>query len=160
MGGIYALERLMADSDRAQDTRTITEVLSACIRGHAQDKPPTGADKTRLAVDAQAALSVLGRAKLPDDVWVDFLAVDFHGKNLNSASLANADLRDADLRYANLREASLVGANLHGADLSLADLTDSILIGADLTGADLRGVTGRSEEQLRNAAETDSNTQF
>ncbi len=157
MGGIYALERLMIDSSR--DLRTIIEVLSAYIRSHAQDEPPIGSDKTRLAVDVESALTVLGRAHIPTDTYVDLTNADFHDKNLSgaglrSAGLSRADLSGAnlslaDLTQANLTQADLSGANLTRANLSRAEMPRSDLSGADLTRASLTSANLGSAKLVR-----------
>jgi hypothetical protein len=177
LGGIYALERLMTDSMR--DRRTILEVLSSYVRVHAQDPPPVGSDKTRLAVDAEAALTVVSRhdgtTRENDTFHLDLANVDFHGKNLSFARLEFASLRDADLRgadlrgahlrdadmavvilrdadltFADLRDAGLTAANLHSVNLTLADLRRVSLVGADLRDANLRGADLRDVD-LRGA---------
>ncbi|WP_345469283.1 pentapeptide repeat-containing protein [Actinoallomurus oryzae] len=129
LGGIYALERLMTDSSR--DRRTIIDVLAAYVRTHAQDHPPAGSPSLRLAVDVQAALTVIGRNRFPGlTETVDLTSVDLHAKNLDRMSLPRVNLHDA-----NLTRAHLIGADLTGASLTDADLTDALLNDADLTGA-------------------------
>ncbi|KUL43773.1 hypothetical protein [Streptomyces regalis] len=59
MGGIYGLERIMADSPR--DHYTIVEVLAAFVREHAQTPAAPDAVDARAPADVQAALTVLGR---------------------------------------------------------------------------------------------------
>jgi hypothetical protein len=150
LGGIYALERLLTDS--ARDRRTILEVLASYVRVHAQDRPPVGSDKTRLAVDAQAALTVIGRnyqARKKENFRLDLANVDLHRKNLNSMRLTGADLTGADLT-----DTILIRANLAGAVLYTADLTGAYLIGANLTGTGLSGnLTGAflADADLRGA---------
>ncbi|MGI5171292.1 pentapeptide repeat-containing protein [Spirillospora sp. CA-253888] len=143
MGGIYALERLMADS--AKDRRTIIEVLAAYIRSHAQDRPPAGPDSTRLAVDVESALTVIARVELPAGAKVDLRNIDLHNKNLSRTDLGRTDLTQANLRNTNLRTVNLAGANLRYADL---------------TGADLRGAVGVDPDQIRRVAEVDAKTRF
>ncbi|QXJ26282.1 pentapeptide repeat-containing protein [Actinomadura graeca] len=168
MGGIYALERLMADSSR--DRPTIIEVLAAYIRSHAQDRPPAGSDRTRLAVDVESALTVLGRAQLHLGT-VDLRDADLHGKNLSGvklsiAKLSGANLTGADVTHADLAHADLTGAKLSGADLRGAYLSGAKLFGADLTHTDLRGADLRASmgaptpKQLRMVARTDASTRF
>lgn len=106
LGGIYALQRLMVDSPR--DRQTILEVLAAYVRTHAQDPPTTGTDKTRLAVDTEAALTIAINSR--NDKILDLSNVDFHGRNVRV--LQDADLSGANLRGANLRSAHLCRANL------------------------------------------------
>jgi uncharacterized protein YjbI with pentapeptide repeats len=120
LGGIYALERIMRDSPG--DEPTILEVLSAFLRGH---RPPR-ADSSPITVDAQAALTVLGRRPLPT-------ARQHH------LDLSYIDLAGADLTSAHLRDSDLTGANLTEALLADADLTDATLAGVDLTRANLQG---------------------
>ncbi|MFD0689017.1 pentapeptide repeat-containing protein [Actinomadura fibrosa] len=142
MGGIYALERLMDDSPR--DRRTITEVLAAYVRTHAQDRPPTGSDKTRLAVDVESALTVMRRAPRLTGVVIDLRNVDFHGKNLITAKLTHvnlvgANLADANLVGTDLADANMGGANLTRVNLAAARLSNASMTYADLTEADLTG---------------------
>lgn len=96
MGGIYALERLMTDSSR--DRRTVIDVLAAYVRTHAQDRPPAGSPSLRLAVDVQAAFTVIGRNRFADLTET----VDLASANLTGALLTGADLRGADLTGADL----------------------------------------------------------
>lgn len=130
LGGIYALERLMADSSR--DRRTIIDVLAAYVRTHAQDRPPTGSSPLRLAVDVQAALTVIARNRFPGlSETVDLTSADLHAKNLDRLSLPRVNLHDA-----NLSGVHLIGADLTDANLSAADLTGAFLDDANLAGAD------------------------
>jgi hypothetical protein len=141
LGGIYALERIAADSVR--DHPTVMEVLTAFIREHTARSehstidanenalPPTQpglSTGTRLTADTQAALTVIGRrASSQDSRDID----------LSHARLTDANLIGANLTGANLTRADLTGANLIGADLIGANLTRADLTGADLTGANL-----------------------
>lgn len=134
MGGIYALERLMVDSERIQDRRTITEVLCSYIRSHAQDKPPVGSNNKRLAVDVESALLVLGRADFPSGTRINLVNSDFHGKSLGTKRLPAADLTAA-----NLSNVVLNNSNLSGAILSIANLSGATLYTTDLSNANLYG---------------------
>src|SRR6266705_3164019 len=58
IGGIYALERLAADSDR--DQAVVLEVISAFVRRHA--RPRAAGDKIPRA-DVRAAMTVITRTK-------------------------------------------------------------------------------------------------
>ncbi|MEV5242574.1 pentapeptide repeat-containing protein [Streptomyces cinnamoneus] len=132
IGGIYALERVMADS--ARDHYTIVEVLAAFVREHAQ--PPTapeGADR-RVSADVQAALTVLGRRPRRAEL------------ELRPVNLLGVWLHKADLRGANLEGAVLCRAHLRGADLIRTRLQ-----GSHLDGADLRDTKGLTPEQLLGA---------
>ena len=130
LGGIYALERIAADSPR--DHPTVVEVLSAFVREHGQ--PPTSTTGALLSVkpptDVQAALDVLGR--LPQ-----------------RSGVSRGDLSAALLAFAGLRRANLSSAHLEGADLS----------GAVLDGVDLRKANGLRQAQL-DTARGDANTQL
>lgn len=141
LGAIYALERIMIDSER--DHPTIVEVLAAYVREHAPlGEEPASDDETELkfirprgpATDVQAALTVLvrrpsGRAER------GFL--DLQRTGLRGADLSRADLSGAILNLADLSGADLTGANLSMAGLVGVDLTDAMLSRADLSGATL-----------------------
>jgi hypothetical protein len=88
------------------------------------------------AADVQAAVTVLGRRKLPPDGLrpLDLTRVDLQG-----AQLAGANLRSAVLPGANLQGARLIDANLQDARLGYADLGYARLVGANLQGAQLGG---------------------
>lgn len=167
LGGIYALERLAVDSKR--DHSTVVEVLSAYIRertrGNTRTRPlgrrtahPLDLPRAPepLAVDIQAALTVLGR--LPNRRGVsraDLSGANLTGARLNGADLTGADLRRADLTGAllhgvNLTKALLSGANLAKAQFNGANLTEAQLCGANLTNAWLVR-TNMTEAQLGRA---------
>lgn len=62
LGGIYALGRLMADSNR--DQPTILEVLAAWVRDRTDSrKVPEQEQPERVPIDIQAALTVIGRRR-------------------------------------------------------------------------------------------------
>lgn len=128
LGGIYALERIMRDSEKDYDT--VVQVLSAYIRHSApvdagSEPAPEPGDR-RPSDDLQAALSVLGRRPKRAE---EKLAVD----------LRRTDLRGAGLVGANLRGALLIGANLEGADLGAADLSAAHLTSARVRRVNLTG---------------------
>jgi uncharacterized protein YjbI with pentapeptide repeats len=154
LGGVYALERLLADSDR--EYWPIMEVLTAYVRENA---PLTTAERSsasgplRPAADIQAILAVLGRRKphAPnvERRLLDLRETDLRGANLSGSKLggvtlhgANLDKVDATraiLNHSNLREAQLAGASLTEADLEGASLSRVNLEGARLNGANLKG---------------------
>lgn len=134
LGGIYALERIMHDSER--DHQTIVEVLAAFVREHAT--PPIGSSEanlqhSRILVSIQAALTVIGRRPVrheanPIDlggVWLPGVVlpdarmhdVNFYGANLSATNFVNANLERAYLAEATLKEANLTEANLRDASL-------------------------------------------
>jgi uncharacterized protein YjbI with pentapeptide repeats len=161
LGGIYALERIAADSER--DHPTVVEVLTGFVREASRRRrtpspteetvqataqgPATVAPKSNAkpqpATDVQAALTVLGR--LPQRPGVprgDLSSAQVAGAQLNRANLSGAWLRGADLSGAQLNQANLSGAwlavaNLSGAQLSGADLSGAQFSGVDLSGAQL-----------------------
>ncbi|MBO2452304.1 pentapeptide repeat-containing protein [Actinomadura barringtoniae] len=170
LGGIFALEKLAADSGR--DHESIVEVLAAFVRGHIRQetRQPARSRKPMVATDVLGALTVLGRlvgqyAVLqdppePDDGVeiidlnnLDGAGLDLTGASLDGVYLASADLRGArlksaftanlaraDLRKLDGESADLESASFEEADLRGANLTDATLDDADLTSARLRGV--------------------
>ncbi|MFE9479502.1 pentapeptide repeat-containing protein [Streptomyces spororaveus] len=153
LGGIYALERIMQDSDR--DEGTITAIMTAYVRLHAPlsegdaKKTHSGSDKDSPPVDIAAVMDVL--ADLPELEGGYFHYVDLGHTNLRgldvggrsgnfeAAYFEGADLSDANLNSALLHSADFAEANLHGADLSFTDLSDAYLVDADLSNAILAG---------------------
>ncbi|MBI0297205.1 pentapeptide repeat-containing protein [Streptomyces sp. PRKS01-29] len=165
LGGIYALQRIMTDSER--DRPTVVRILAAFVRVHA---PITA--ETRKALrpggpppDLAAALTVLldresgslerdggqidlhrtdlrGAYFLATHQDADLSLAQFNGADLSGAFfegdfLTAADLRDANLAHAHLKAARLRGARLTGANLTGADLENAHFDNADITGADL-----------------------
>ena len=159
LGGIYALERIAADS--ARDHPTVMDVLTAFIREHSPSQPATtpslGSGDTsetqrparpRPFADIQAALTVIGRRTVfPDARKLDLSGASLPGADLAGADLAGADLAGADLARANLTranltranltDANLTSANLFSVNLASANLSDATLTGANLFGANL-----------------------
>ncbi|MFI0540472.1 pentapeptide repeat-containing protein [Streptomyces sp. WSLK1-3] len=154
LGGIYALERIMKDSDR--DHRTIVEVLSAFIRtslqeaegqrkeGKQQDPEEQRGATPRLtrkrapivlSEDVKAALAVLSRRGSAQQQAVQV--------ELSDAQLAHHNLGGVNWQGMNLERANLVGANLKGANLDGVKLDGAELDGATLTKASLRGASLR-----------------
>ncbi|GAA4199923.1 pentapeptide repeat-containing protein [Microbispora amethystogenes] len=151
LGGIYALQRLAADSDR--DRATITEVLNAYVQVHAHPSKME-ITKGQALVDVAAALRVTTELNRVTTNYqprprLDLTAVDFHasdlssadlaGVNLTGASMVDANMRDVSLTNATLKDAVLQGGALEGADLSRADLNGGNLIDANLIDASLSG---------------------
>ena len=164
LGGIYSLERIMKDSQK--DQATIIEVLAAFIRtptSNQQGKAPNPGTQSGnrhrdpqsvprnsqnpeessipLAVDVQAALTVLGRRPDPDGTPIaDLRRIDWRNIDLEHVNLQHMDLTGADLRGAQLTGADLRGSDLTGAQLTGADFRGARLMGVDLREVDLRGV--------------------
>jgi uncharacterized protein YjbI with pentapeptide repeats len=139
IGGIYALERIARDSPR--DDRTVTEVLSACIRAHSREQwPKPDADGTThersTRPDIQAALTVIGRRNPERDIRpINLSGANLTRADLTHANLTGAELNSVDLTDASLRGATLEAANLQGVKLIGADLKDAHLVGADFQPA-------------------------
>ncbi|MEU4574208.1 pentapeptide repeat-containing protein [Nonomuraea sp. ATR24] len=161
LGGIYALQRLAADSPRDKDT--IRNVLAAFVRNRdfcvlraGQKAPPAHCtpeapaeqlDKIpdrRLDEDVFAALTLVPHLAPRDPsgaftVPPHFARVRFPRADLSYVNLAGVDLAGADLRRANLLRANLLRAYLSVVNLSGANLHNTYLNGADLSAANLRG---------------------
>ncbi|MFJ3658321.1 pentapeptide repeat-containing protein [Streptomyces nigra] len=163
LGGIYALERIMEDSER--DAGTVTSVLSAYVRLHAplSRTAATGTQTASVehspAVDIAAVMDVLaakpglpGGYSYPVDVRGTDLrgleagggASNFDGAVFSGADLSGASLNFADLTGAQLDDTKLLGADLSNADLaqaglSKANLSHALLPDANLHNADLAG---------------------
>ncbi|WP_329016230.1 pentapeptide repeat-containing protein [Micromonospora rifamycinica] len=147
VGGIYALERLMAESP--QDHWTIVEVLATFVRRHAarteEDESAGGELAAPAGVDVQSALTVLCRRPRRSETR----ALDLSGTNLCGTMMSdgylpltcfdNSYLKGADLSGANLRGASFLNADLTEALLVNSGLEDAFLTAADLSWAALAG---------------------
>lgn len=158
LGGIYALEQIMRDSE--EHHWTIVEVLSAYIRERAPWPKPqkeslvaeldirpwkmggfyesradeSGAQHIKPPQDIQASLSVLVRR--PQDRiepgQVDLRNVDLRGADFRGKYGEGGFLPKALLVCSNLSRAILIGANLQQASLINANLQQACLEGADL----------------------------
>lgn len=161
LGGIYALERIARDSRK--DHWTVMEVLTAFVREHSKKEyegsiqwitdddggyayPDPEQPEISIAVDVQAAVTVIGRRKWAEqekphqriDLRRSFLKRAYlSGANLRRALLSNTDLTKANLMSADLTEASLWGAKLNAAFLKETRLINANLSEADLSNATL-----------------------
>lgn len=153
LGGIYALDRLAADS--LEYYWPVMEVLTAYVRENARWRR-TGEDRVKedtqeilLPTDIQAILTVLARRNIENDRGpVELYWTDLHGAFLWNAQLPGVNLYQAHLYRAHLAQANLEAAQLVFADLSSADLAGANLkntqlwnihlVEADLTGANLK----------------------
>lgn len=165
LGGLYALERLMSDSDR--DVAPIREVLAAHARmwfAELDRRKLTGRDRVPIAEDVRTCMKILARTRSDTNP-----SYDLTGINATAVDLSGTDLRGADLRDANLERALLLGADLRGANLARvtakdailvnatavgvifagASLTGAVLTDADLSGADLRNADARRARFVR-----------
>jgi hypothetical protein len=180
LGGIYALEHIMADSPR--DHGTVLEVLCAFVRARAprdlsQASVPNRA-VTEPTADIDAVLTVLARRpRRPEPNRPDLRNVDLSGlllrifeftepPNLKRVFLTGSDLYKADLRGLDLRLSALAASDLRRANLQQADLTSAgfyradlrgtrlgkaTLTHADFLGTDLSEAEGLTAEQLADA---------
>ncbi|MET8956969.1 pentapeptide repeat-containing protein [Streptomyces sp. NPDC004393] len=159
LGGIYALEHVLAESP--QDHATVVGVLSAFVRENARRPAPpaTPADSegarsprplpawgTEPSADINAALEVLARRPKREEARrIDLRSTQLVGLALRGFEFsAPPRLSRAFLTWADLCRADLRGADLSGAVLTDADLRHSVLAGACLdqagmAGADLHG---------------------
>jgi hypothetical protein len=131
IGGIYALEHIMIESER--DHETVVQVLAAFVREHAAigttrpslwiDPPRRQADgqasrKPQPMADIQAALTVPGRRPTRNENQ----PLDLRRSDLRGADLSGAHLENAYLSEAHLENANLIGAHLEHAHLIKAHL--------------------------------------
>ncbi|WP_159030928.1 pentapeptide repeat-containing protein [Streptomyces sp. 769] len=161
LGGIYALERIMYDSEK--DRETAIEVLTGFIRAHVAVPAAVEDPEGRVADDLQIAIDVIGRrpdkgihqhenilvAYKQDPNWRPMVTLNLQGARLSrvrlvkallhQANLCGAELLHADFSYAKCVEAEFRGAQAQGADFSGADLSLADFSGADLSGADFSG---------------------
>jgi len=153
LGGVYALEHLMLESER--DHETVIAVLAAFIRERCPipnattSVGPIGAeqlphssqppfDAARPSTDVLAALTVLGRRpQRAERNPVDLTGANLIGANLLGLNLTGIDLTRADLTRADLSHASMSGTKLARTNLVHANLTEADLRHADLRHADL-----------------------
>ncbi|MEU8990454.1 pentapeptide repeat-containing protein [Streptomyces sp. NPDC048558] len=117
LGAIYALERIMRDSEK--DHATVVEVLAAFVRQHSPWKPDAGTGATEPEVrpsdDVQAALTVLGRRPEREEAFrIDLRRTDLRGADLQRARLQRTVMTKAHLEDANLARADLAKADLAG----------------------------------------------
>ena len=161
LGGIYALERIANNSK--DDHWTIMEVLTAFVR----EKSPLKEEEEReqlpkIPTDIQAALTVIGRRDLEQDIENEIL--NLRNTNLRGATFRYAKLQRIDFSGADLERANFQGANLewvvcnkaqptifgrrtdqiegktyHGVDFREANLRNAFLMDANLRGANFQG---------------------
>jgi len=170
LGGVYALERIMRESQA--DEPAIIELLSGFL--HTYSAVPEGGYEgvglgsdgepapPLVAADVQAVISVLGRrprAELHENRNLDLQKVNLSGVNLRGANLAFADLRGSKLFQADLSEADLSFGFLVNIDFRGADMTSAKLNEANLTSSSLSGSTSRVTI-LKNANLTNAKAGF
>jgi hypothetical protein len=164
LGGIYALERLAADSGGYHDT--VVEVLCAFVRerGRRDDGTETAEEReqaeqpgasvgtahrpeddrllhtpVRPPADVQAALSVVARMLEDAQGTAGAVVVDLSSANLAGAELSHAPFARARCQRIDLTKAHASGADFEDASLQDARLRQAVLHRANLKGANLRG---------------------
>ncbi|MFS7879107.1 pentapeptide repeat-containing protein [Streptomyces asiaticus] len=145
LGGIYALERIMKDSEK--DHETIVEVVAGFIRENSRrpQETPSGYEGVRPSGIVQAALTVLGRRPLRGEAnCVDLRDLDLRGADLSAGYLAKTDFTGSDLRGADLCAAHLHKANLRRTLLDGTAFTEAIMDGAFLDEAKGKDVSFNS----------------
>ncbi|MEU4301906.1 pentapeptide repeat-containing protein [Kitasatospora aureofaciens] len=179
MAGIYALDRIMHDSDK--DHATIVQLLAGFIRHHASktgpwdpfDPPEVPANRDKVGDDVQAALTVLGkRPQRLEEFQIDLTNTYLRGAFLVGARLEGAIFNSADLTGVDLTGAHLAKANFYRARLSAviasgADLTSTHMSNTYLTGDFVRATLDKSNLErahiwadLRNATLSDANLAY
>ncbi|WP_327316271.1 pentapeptide repeat-containing protein [Streptomyces sp. NBC_01235] len=138
LGGLYALEHVMRESER--DHETIVEVLAAFVRQRASVQRSRN-HNSGIAPDVVAAMVVLARRPQRHETnRVDLRHTELSGLELPlGARLARFDLREARLIKAQLPRVDLTDAWLAGTDMTEAVLSEE----ADLSGAWLTKATLR-----------------
>lgn len=163
LGGIYALEHVMAESPA--DHTTVLAILCAFVRTRTllpgpdeiydkrqepEDQDPP-AFATEPPPDIDAAMIVLARRPEREEpnrpdlrrtqlIGLSLRIYDFaNPPRLTRMFLTAADLRDADLRGADLRRTIANYADLRWATLSKADLSRTALGGGQLRWASIGG---------------------
>ncbi|MGH4028500.1 pentapeptide repeat-containing protein [Actinomycetota bacterium Odt1-20B] len=151
LGGIYALGRIMRDSEK--DRATCIEVLCAFVRTEKPWRDRHGSEEA--SEDVKAAMAVLLERPAPDDepylnlrganlAGVQMMLGAIYQADLSRANLAgvdfyHADLEEANLEEANLSEVNLIETNLAHVSLARANLTDAYMVDLDLSGVNLTG---------------------
>ncbi len=141
LGGIYALERIVRESE--EDYWPIMEVLTAYVRKHARLRPEEGQGGTEGPLpepdpDIQAIITVLRRV---------LRRRPYSWDEIDKAE--RLDLRETNLSGAKLWRANLWGVLLGGADLRGANLSGANLSKVKLLAQDqLEETTGDEDTQL------------
>jgi hypothetical protein len=138
LGGIYALERLMVDSER--DHPTTIEVLAAFLREHATTPISATSTAWPLPVGSVAEEKNVAPTPMPADTAAA------------ARVIARRPPGRVERGHLDLRRCYLSRVDLSGADLS-----DANLAGANLAGANLSEARNLAREQLK-AASTEEAT--
>jgi hypothetical protein len=166
LGGIFALERIAADSPR--DHWPVIEVLTAYLRQHAPwPFVSSGIDRVDNAYrrydvdldriiprpDVQAAITVIGRRRnsMFEINTLDMSGVDLRGYDFTEAFLRQAQLIGTSLAGSSFFMADLSEAHCYGTDFREARLAGTAFIETDLQGADFTGADGFEDSRFRGA---------
>ncbi|MEU4919835.1 pentapeptide repeat-containing protein [Streptomyces parvus] len=154
LGGIYALERIMRDSEK--DHETVVQVLAAFVRQRSPapdpELPDSGEEPPGVSDDVQAALTVLGRRpKRKESQSLDLSFTALWRADLSGADFSGVNFFGAEMQYVNLTGACLRGARLGAAELAEAKLKDADLRGAELVGRPYRVGAKLTADQLLGA---------
>lgn len=147
LGGIYALQQIMADSPQEQPA--VLDILCGYIRYHdpfpitAIALHPQNVISHPVSADVQAALTVVGAR---DPVHDGPATVDLETTNLAGADLAGASFANANLEGADLTDANLDSSNFSQAHLEYVNLTNAELVNTNLQGTDLRNSSLKSAQ--------------
>ncbi|MGQ4448318.1 pentapeptide repeat-containing protein [Streptomyces griseus] len=149
LGGIYALERIMHDSEK--DHAMVVEFLCAFIREQAHTKRTQVSARPKEPV--QAALTVLGRRPVrPERGRLNFRESSLQGASMTSgrfagavfddcfldnAQASDADFKEASFIRASLKRAWIQRANLRTTDLDKCDMSDGNFARTDFSDASL-----------------------
>ncbi|WP_345596338.1 pentapeptide repeat-containing protein, partial [Streptomyces marokkonensis] len=147
LGGIYALERIMKDSEK--DHGTVVEVLASFVRSRCERQDDTQLVEVDgkhgiLTVsnpptrDGVVAFEVLCRRPGRDEPHrVDLRDVTLHGVHIEGGRLQGFDLSEADLREATFIDCNLESARLNQAFLEKVTLATCNLSRVNFDGASL-----------------------
>jgi uncharacterized protein YjbI with pentapeptide repeats len=147
VSGVYSLAELIrvdpSDPDGQQISAAVFKSLIAFVRFRQSLEGKDGAENRRIPIDAQAAISVIGRYRSTSgsadgvEDAIDFsnlalIGADFRGGNFDAAKFMGSKLSAADFSGA-----STNGANFTNADLSYRGVPEICKYGTDFNPNDL-----------------------
>ena len=141
VGGIYALEQIVAESvarDGGEYYWPVMDMLTAYLRAYASVAGECSDVSPVMRPDIQAILAVIGRRPYEFEAQ---MAERFGPRylNLNSTDLRDANLNGMYFRHAFFRDADLTRAFLNGTNIQEARMTHTTLANAHLAGVDGKG---------------------
>ncbi|UWE12151.1 pentapeptide repeat-containing protein [Actinacidiphila bryophytorum] len=157
MAGVYALDRIMRDSEK--DHGTIVQLLAGFIRDNAKRDFSAGPtdEIDSAAADVLAAVAVLvNRPRRSEDFYINLSSTCLRGFDLSNGHFKCADFRDSDLggalligtklNRANFYRARMDGVVAHSVEFKHAHLQEATLRRGDLDGANLRDANLRDAD--------------